>query len=336
MKSSSQAAIHQAAQALKRGDKRAVRYWAEQALADNPSQEEAWLLLAAVSTPRASLEYLQRALQINPQSERAKQGLDWARKRLEQPLPVNKSQTCSLSVDESPVKPAPTRTRTFSFGVSLLVLGVIVFLIFGKVTPARGFFYRLRYPPQPTPQSITVRSIDTVPSTEPVSAPPATRMADVSAPFSAQPTATLWPTPLPTDTPDPQQPAPNFASGKQIVVDISEQRMYVYENGTLIYNFVVSTGMNGGTRVGTFSVLEKIPNAYGSTWNIWMPNWLGIYWSGHLQNGIHALPILPNGQRLWAGYLGTPVSYGCVVLGTYESELLYNWAEVGTPVIIQY
>ena len=94
--------------------------------------------------------------------------------------------------------------------------------------------------------------------------------------------------------------------------------------------------MNGGTRVGTFSVLNKIPSAYGSTWNIWMPNWLGIYWSGHLQNGIHALPILPNGQRLWAGYLGTPISYGCVVLGAYESELLYYWAEVGTPVVIQY
>ena len=49
---------------------------------------------------------------------------------------------------------------------------------------------------------------------------------------------------------------------------------------------------------------SKIPSAYGSTWNIWMPNWLGIYWSGGLENGIHALPILPNGGILWEGFPG--------------------------------
>ena len=131
-------------------------------------------------------------------------------------------------------------------------------------------------------------------------------------------------------------PAPSYPGSKYILVDISEQHLYAYENGTLIYSFVASTGMKNSTRVGTFSVLEKIPNAYGATWNIWMPNWLGIYWSGGLQNGIHALPILPNGAQLWAGFLGRPVSYGCVVLGAYESQLLYDWAEVGTPVEIQW
>jgi lipoprotein-anchoring transpeptidase ErfK/SrfK len=118
-------------------------------------------------------------------------------------------------------------------------------------------------------------------------------------------------------------------------VDISEQHLYAYEGNTLIYSFVASTGMRNATRVGTFSVLDKIPNAYGSTWNIWMPDWLGIYYAGGLENGIHSLPILPNGQRLWAGYLGTPISFGCVVLGVEESRLLYDWAEIGTTVVIQ-
>ena len=85
-----------------------------------------------------------------------------------------------------------------------------------------------------------------------------------------------------------------------------------------------------------FPVQSKIPNAYGSTWNIWMPDWLGIYWAGSLENGIHALPILPNGATLWEGYLGRPISYGCVVLGTYDAQLLYNWAEIGTTVEIQW
>lgn len=130
--------------------------------------------------------------------------------------------------------------------------------------------------------------------------------------------------------------APSYSGNKYILVDISEQHMYVYEGDVLVYSFVSSTGMNNATRVGSFSVLEKIPNAYGATWDIWMPNWLGIYWAGSMQNGIHALPILPNGATLWAGYLGVPISYGCVVLGSYEAQVLYDWAEVGTPVEIQW
>jgi lipoprotein-anchoring transpeptidase ErfK/SrfK len=129
---------------------------------------------------------------------------------------------------------------------------------------------------------------------------------------------------------------PAYDGAKHILVDISEQHMYVYEGDDLLYSFIASTGMGNSTRVGTFSVLNKIPNAYGATWNIWMPDWLGIYWSGSLQNGIHALPILSNGATLWAGYLGTPISYGCVVLDTYDAQVLYNWADIGTPVDIQW
>ena len=122
-------------------------------------------------------------------------------------------------------------------------------------------------------------------------------------------------------------------SGKRIVVDLSAQRMYVYQNGQLLWNWVVSTGRPGqATAVGHYKVLNKIPNAYAYTWNLQMPYWLGIYWAGRLQNGIHALPIQANGQRLWAGYLGQRVSFGCIILGTQNAKTLYNWARVGTPV----
>jgi lipoprotein-anchoring transpeptidase ErfK/SrfK len=177
-----------------------------------------------------------------------------------------------------------------------------------------------------------------------------------------KPTKTVAPTPFPADTPIPpagaetpamfmrivdgaapqaaerpaDAPAPPSGGGKYVLVDISEQHMYVYEGDALIHSFVASTGINNGTRTGTFAVQSKIPNAYGSTWNIWMPSWLGIYWAGGLENGIHALPILSNGATLWEGFLGRPVSYGCVVLGTQEAQLLYDWAEIGTPVEIQW
>jgi lipoprotein-anchoring transpeptidase ErfK/SrfK len=132
------------------------------------------------------------------------------------------------------------------------------------------------------------------------------------------------------------RPVISYGGSKYILVDISEQHMYVYEGDVLIHSFVASTGIGNSTRIGNFQVQSKIPNAYASTWNLWMPNWLGIYWSHGLENGIHALPILSNGATLWAGFLGTPVSYGCVVLGTYEAQVLYDWAEIGTPVEIQW
>jgi len=143
--------------------------------------------------------------------------------------------------------------------------------------------------------------------------------------------------PAPGDTTG-GSPAPVPSGGnKEIRVDISEQRMYVYQDGGLLWNWVVSTGEPGrDTRPGNYSVLNKIPNAYGSTWDLWMPNWLGIYWAGYLQNGIHALPILSNGLRLWEGLLGSRVSYGCVILNIWEAQTLYDWAEIGTPVNIQY
>jgi LysM repeat protein len=131
-------------------------------------------------------------------------------------------------------------------------------------------------------------------------------------------------------------PAPGPAADKRILIDISEQRMYVYQDGALLWSFVVSTGLPGlDTWPGTYSVLNKLPEAYAYTWGLTMPNWLGIYWAGSLQNGIHALPIQPDGSVLWEGWLGTPVSYGCIILNNADSLALYNWAEVGTPVQIQ-
>lgn len=126
------------------------------------------------------------------------------------------------------------------------------------------------------------------------------------------------------------------SAAKRIVINLSLQRLVTYQGDAQVHSFIVSTGMPGASTVpGTYKVLDKYPNAYASTWNLQMPYWLGIYWAGSLENGIHALPILPNGQRLWEGYLGTPVSYGCVVLDTQAARTLYDWAEVGTPVIIQ-
>lgn len=170
---------------------------------------------------------------------------------------------------------------------------------------------------------------DTVQPTESSTSP-----TDTMEATSALTMRIVDPSELPTAAPAEALPA--YSGGKYIRVSIREQHLYAYDNDQLTYSFVASTGMGNSTRVGTFHVLDKIPNAYGSTWNIWMPNWLGIYYSGSLENGIHALPILPSGARLWSGYLGTPISFGCVVLGVSEALQIYNWADIGTPVEISW
>jgi LysM repeat protein len=135
-------------------------------------------------------------------------------------------------------------------------------------------------------------------------------------------------------TPAPPPPAP--VAAKRIVVDKSEQRAYVYQSGELLWTFVVSTGMPGSdTWNGTFQVRSKIPEAYAYNWALRMPYWLGFYHTGYLENGFHALPIMSSGAILWEGYLGTPVSYGCVILNYPDAQTLYNWAEIGTQVIVQ-
>ena len=73
--------IQNAREALRRGDQAEARRWAEGAARLAPDLEDAWLILAAVSSPRASLAYAQRAQTIHPQSQRARKAVEWARSR---------------------------------------------------------------------------------------------------------------------------------------------------------------------------------------------------------------------------------------------------------------
>jgi hypothetical protein len=137
----------------------------------------------------------------------------------------------------------------------------------------------------------------------------------------------------PQDVLTPYDPVP----GKKIVISIPEQRLRVYENDELLYDWPCSTGMKDSpTITGEFQVLSKEEMAYASQWDLEMPHFIGVYRAGgNTYNGIHALPILSNGQRLWAGNLGSRASYGCIILGIEEAETLYNWAELGVPVTIE-
>ena len=87
---SAQQAILNARQAVQQGERKDARRWAERAVALCPGMEEAWLILAAVASPRASVVHLERALQINPDSVRARKGMHWAVERLRKEAGRNK------------------------------------------------------------------------------------------------------------------------------------------------------------------------------------------------------------------------------------------------------
>jgi LysM repeat protein len=150
---------------------------------------------------------------------------------------------------------------------------------------------------------------------------------------------------IPT-TPDAVSPAiareinPQPTDGKVIYISLSEQRMWAYDGDQLAFEFLVSTGLpteenpNRDTKPGVFRIKTKMPEAYARLWGLRMPYWMGIYDSGNLENGIHAMPYLNNG-RLVSWRVGSRGSYGCVVLKGDEMAKLYRWAPFGTLVVIR-
>ena len=124
---------------------------------------------------------------------------------------------------------------------------------------------------------------------------------------------------------------------KRIVISLREQRMWTYEGGELHQSYIVSTGIpNSPTLPGLFQVSTHNENAYASIWDLYMPHFLGIYEAvPGFMNGIHGLPMLSGGRRLWANVLGQPASYGCIILDLGAAQALYYWAEDGVVVEIQ-
>jgi LysM repeat protein len=123
----------------------------------------------------------------------------------------------------------------------------------------------------------------------------------------------------------------------KFVVSISQQRCWLYAGESLIAKWVCSTGRRSSPTVpGTYRIQSKLPKAWGSRWGFWMPYWLGIYWAGGSENGIHGLPWNPKtGVQVWTGSVGKPITYGCVMLDNVNAKMLYNMAWIGMPVIIK-
>ncbi|MBI5135252.1 L,D-transpeptidase family protein [Candidatus Uhrbacteria bacterium] len=120
---------------------------------------------------------------------------------------------------------------------------------------------------------------------------------------------------------------------KQIEINLKGQRMKKILGGVVLAEYPISTGKwKTPTPKGTFKILNKTPRAWSKTYGLYMPWWMAFTRQGH---GIHELPEWPNGYKEGTNHLGTPVSHGCVRLGIGPAKDMYDWAPVGTPVVVR-
>ncbi|MEK7202816.1 MAG: L,D-transpeptidase family protein [Patescibacteria group bacterium] len=118
---------------------------------------------------------------------------------------------------------------------------------------------------------------------------------------------------------------------KKIEINLKQQKLSYYLSNVELGEFPISSGKKNTTPKGNFKISNKSIKAW-SLYGLWMPYWLGIE---NKKFGIHELPIWPNGYREGQNHLGKPVSHGCVRLGIGPAKLIYDWAEIGTLVIIK-
>jgi lipoprotein-anchoring transpeptidase ErfK/SrfK len=358
-------AIQQARQALKQGNRRAARRWAERAASLNPEKEEPWLIIAALANPRASLEYLIHALEINPASQPARKGMHWAIQRYRsEVLPhkqfKNPEITANLHAEAQPRKRA-------SFSSWLLILlvflsGMLLWLgtssssfasnqVPNMLIVAQEWVNLITFTPTITQSSTATNTLTPSPtSTNTLTLTPSQTSTHTPT-FTPSPTNTETPTttpsPIPTETNTPIPTATQLTTEDQpdnpaevylptgvkkgeiwIDVDLTNQQLRVYKGKNLLNTYIVSTGTwRTPTVTGQYRIYVKYLSADMAGPGYYLPNvpYVMYFYEGY---GLHG--------TYWHNNFGTPMSHGCVNLRTDNAEWVYNMANIGTVVNIHY
>jgi len=118
-----------------------------------------------------------------------------------------------------------------------------------------------------------------------------------------------------------------------IFVDKSQNVLTLKSDDEIIKTYVVSTGKNNSTPVGTFKITTKLPNPTwfkagavvpsGSPENVLGTRWMGFNLASY---GIHGTTA--------PEFLGQQVTEGCVRMSNAEVEELYIIIPLGTEVTI--
>ena len=129
---------------------------------------------------------------------------------------------------------------------------------------------------------------------------------------------------VPQFVPDP----PTIYVGRQVVVDLSDQMVYAYQDGVLVRSLRVSTGLPGSTTVlGDYKVYHMLESQRmtGPGYDLPGVPYVMYFYQGYALHGTY-----------WHNNFGHPMSHGCVNMPTPEAEWFYNnFVEIGTPVHVE-
>jgi lipoprotein-anchoring transpeptidase ErfK/SrfK len=336
-----QQALDAARQALRSGDRHLARRYAETAAALAPELEDAWLTLAALAAPESSLAYLKRALEINPQSVRARKGIHWAVKRLraEQASPPRQPKPIIANL---PPRAVTTKRRpVVTWLAAFVVLAASVAAWYGFIpaqltfalpesrSGGRAVAELVKPTLTPTPTNTPTSTPTPTPTPTPTSTP--TPTATPTATPTPRPTNTLQPTKESSGPNAPDQAAPldRPADERWVDVNLTTQSAYAYQGTELVRSFVVSTGISlYPTVTGQYHVYVKYRYAPMSGPGYYLPNvpYVMYFYEGY---GLHG--------TYWHNNFGHPMSHGCINFRTDDAGWLFNnWVSIGTLVNIHY
>lgn len=131
----------------------------------------------------------------------------------------------------------------------------------------------------------------------------------------------------------PLQVLPTAERGpKRIEIDLSRQWLYAYEGDYMFMAAPISTGRPGfDTPPGEYAVQRKYPlkdmrgEQNGESWDVADVPHIMFFYRGFAIHGTYWHDRFGTGARL---------SHGCVNLSLTDAEHLYEWAPLGTPVIV--
>jgi len=369
-----QKAIQTAREALRDGDRSAARRWAEQAAQLAPQLEDPWLILAAVANPRASVAFIERALQINPDSPRAQKGMQWALKRLQKvPSGQNKVERTTQQVKVTKRSVTPKKTgRKWVYPVLLLALGCVVLLVAAWTASTSPVLASLLNATSQPIEAAHPQVWARVEIAKPAQASEPEPVFAEAAPTQPLPTPTL---PLPTreptiapatSTPEPDPiltPAATDTPSGSLVMEIVENTA-VPTVGPKEDNSSNSSQPPVGNGVHWIEVNlteqrvyawegDVLMNSFLASTGTWAhPTVTGTFSIWHkttlqaMSGPGYYLPNVPWVMYFYEDYalhgtywhnnFGTPMSHGCVNLTIPDSEWLYNWASYGTTVKVHY
>ena len=117
------------------------------------------------------------------------------------------------------------------------------------------------------------------------------------------------------------------------MVDLSEQRLYAYNDGVLENSFLISSGINNLTPLGKHAILAKIYEVdYRWSYGVNDPR---NYDLGVVPYNLRFFPHIYLHYAYWHNNFGHVMSHGCVNVSLTNMKWLYNWAEKGDEVNVR-